>query len=201
MNQKKQLLSYTIEKFIAQRPGLDPRDYDDESGYRAASRSITKAGYNARELLRRVNSVDEIGPDDIVSASKVAFSGRLEITETPTGYKIGYCVGQYFPTEYRNAVCSVLATALRTHYRQTMPPVKAWRVDSYAVYTDGRRYSEQSPIFTDEASAEKYKADKGGDSYGLVVELYTDRMLTAGECIRDRAARDFSRAIFRDYFN
>jgi hypothetical protein len=33
---------------------------------------------------------------------------------------IDYCTGQYFPTEYRKAVCAVLASALWTRHRGGM---------------------------------------------------------------------------------
>lgn len=34
--------------------------------------------------------------------------------------RIDYCTGQYFPTEYRRAVCRVLASALWAHTRDTI---------------------------------------------------------------------------------
>lgn len=34
--------------------------------------------------------------------------------------RLEYCTGQYYPTEYRRAVCAVLASALWHHYREDM---------------------------------------------------------------------------------
>lgn len=51
-----------------------------------------------------------------------AFSGRLEIVErTANGIKLGYTTCQYFPTEYRKAACSVLASLIWRMARRDYP--------------------------------------------------------------------------------
>lgn len=40
----------------------------------------------------------------------------------PNEVRIGYCTGQYFPTEYRRAVCAVLASALWYFTREQCMP-------------------------------------------------------------------------------
>lgn len=118
----------SLRAFIAQRSGLDWRDY---SGDRAALmgdyRPILKHGRHARQLLRAVELRDSITADDLIEASRHAFSGRLAIKVREDGaVAIDYCAGQYFPTEYRNAACAVLASALWAYWRANMPaPTKA----------------------------------------------------------------------------
>ncbi len=80
----KTTLIETLHRWIAKRPGLDPRDY--------------------------IRGWD--------------FSGRLTITpqNDGDGFSIDYCVGQYWPTEYRRAVCAVLASAIWNRLREDLPP-------------------------------------------------------------------------------
>lgn len=121
---KKQIID-ALYSFANKRPGLEPRDYirscDDSEGratYRAESRNITKDLNHARALLRRLE-LSGITAEEIIEASKEAFSGRLSISVTNDGIvKVSYCVGQYFPTEYRKAVASVCARALWSYWRE-----------------------------------------------------------------------------------
>src|SRR5512139_755670 len=110
-----------LHAWINKRPGLDPRDYirgwDDKDGraaYFAEARSITKDLHHARALLRYVEMRDSITPEMILEASRHAFSGRLTINplNDGEGFSLDYCVGQYWPTEYRRAVCGVLSSVL-----------------------------------------------------------------------------------------
>jgi len=121
----KQQIIDALYTFANKRPGLEPRDYirrwDDSEGratYRAESRNITKDLNHARALLRRLE-LSGITAEEIIEASKEAFSGRLTISATDDGIvKVSYCVGQYFPTEYRKAVASVCARALWSYWRE-----------------------------------------------------------------------------------
>jgi hypothetical protein len=111
-----------LSAFIAQRPGMEPGNYGDWKSYRAESRSITRDRHDAEELLRAVRWRDSIGAEQLREAFR-AFSGRLRLTETGDGRaQLDYCTGQYFPTEYRRAVCAVLAAALWDYTRTNMPP-------------------------------------------------------------------------------
>jgi hypothetical protein len=79
---------------------------------------------------------DTITPEMILEASRNAFSGRLTIKPkyvqnsgyygmSPPdvcGYDLDYCVGQYWPTEYRRAVCGVLSSAIWDYLRESIPP-------------------------------------------------------------------------------
>jgi hypothetical protein len=121
MNKSK--LIEALNRWIRQRPGLEFCNYGDWGAYRSEMRSITKDRHQAEALLLYVAARDSITAESIVKASRSAFSGRLEIEVLNDGedFSIGYCVGQYFPTEYRKAVCSVLAAAVWNYLREQMP--------------------------------------------------------------------------------
>jgi hypothetical protein len=105
----KQQIIDSMRTFAHQRPGLEYGNYGDRTSYQSEMRAITKDLHQARELLRYVELRDSITGDDIITASKNAYSGRLTIAADAT---IDYCTGQYWPTEYRRAVCAVLASAI-----------------------------------------------------------------------------------------
>ena len=108
---------HALAAFAATRPGLDPRNYisswrDTEGckAYAAEVRSITKDLHHARALLPAVR-LSGITEAQLIEAFR-AFSGRLSWD----GTRLDYCTGQYYPTEYRKAVCAVLANALWAYY-------------------------------------------------------------------------------------
>ena len=127
MDNRKQKLLETLDAFVNQRPGLDPRDYSDGTmegwrNYRRESASITRDMHDYYAIRSQIAWRDSIDADAIIKASEHAFSGRLTITEEPvqnagyygvnaTYFRISYCAGQYMPTEYRKAACTVLASA------------------------------------------------------------------------------------------
>lgn len=107
-----------LDAWIRQRPGLEYANYGDLSSYRAELRSITKDLHDARELLRAVEFSSITAPA-LVDAFR-AFSGRLQIEpvkDKPGEYRLDYCTGQYWPTEYRAAACAVLSRALWDYHR------------------------------------------------------------------------------------
>jgi len=102
---------------------MDPRNYNDWRSYRAESRSVTKDLHDARALISYVACRDSITAERIVAASRGAFSGRLTIEPRgKDGFAVSYCTGQYFPTEYRKAVCAVLASAIWDWAREECMP-------------------------------------------------------------------------------
>lgn len=119
--ERKQVLMQALRAFVNQRPGLEFGNYGDVRLYRQESRQIQRDRQDALELVRAVAWRDSISIDDILSAAKSAYSGRLSITDTGKGFRIDYCAGQYFPTEYRKAVCAVMAAALWEYQRRNMP--------------------------------------------------------------------------------
>ena len=120
----KAALIETLDRWIRQRPGLEYCNYGDPTAYRSEMRSITKDRHHAEALLSYVAPRDSITAEMILEASRHSFSGRLKITPSDDGEKfsIDYCTGQYFPTEYRRAVCAVLSSAIWDWLRSNMPP-------------------------------------------------------------------------------
>lgn len=108
----------SLYAFIAKRPRLDYRDYSNAAGYRAGARVIARDLRDAQRLLRAIERRPSITEADIREAARHAFSGRLKITDDGS---IDYCVGQYWPTEYRAAVCAVCASALWNRMREDYP--------------------------------------------------------------------------------
>lgn len=121
-----------LDAFIRQRPGLEPGNYITHGGdmegrraYRAESRAITRDLAHARALLRAVRWRRASFTADDLKQAMGAYSGRLSVTTTrlPNGRwraEVDYCTGQYFPTEYRRAVCAVLTRALWDYWRADM---------------------------------------------------------------------------------
>jgi hypothetical protein len=115
---EKSMILGSIAHFIAQPPRLEAGNYvsngNDFQGWRALRherRSITKDLKTAKFLLPMVQAQVPLG---ILLESFRAYSGRLEWN----GTTLEYTTGQYFPTEYRKAVCSVLSQALWTTWRE-----------------------------------------------------------------------------------
>lgn len=136
----KQEIIAALRTFINQRPGLEYGNYGDPVSYRAEVRSIGKDLAHARELLRFVELRDSITADAIIKASEGAFSGRLTIAEKNGKVAIDYCTGQYWPTEYRRAVCAVMASAIWSWMRdECMPaPDKETMADEPKTYRGAR---------------------------------------------------------------
>lgn len=122
-----------LASFAAQRSGMDPRNYgggmEGWKAYRAESRSVTRDLHHARTLLASVRWRTGIDADALKAALRGSFSGRLSWVpyhdpkrNPPIGSRLDYCTGQYFPTEYRKAVCAVLAGALWHHVREHCMP-------------------------------------------------------------------------------
>lgn len=106
-----------LARHIAQRSGIDARNYfsswsdtEGRKAFNAEYREILREGRDARTLLYFVRRSPSITADDILAATKRAFSGRL--TYNAEKQRFDYCTGQYFPTEYRAAACAVLASVL-----------------------------------------------------------------------------------------
>lgn len=112
----KQDVICSLYTWIHQRPSLSFADYGDSYYYNQDARSITRDLNDARQLLRAVEIRDSLSVDDLLDSFH-AFSGRLEYKDN----HLVYCTGQYWPTEYRKAVCAVLASALWSYLRESIP--------------------------------------------------------------------------------
>jgi hypothetical protein len=127
----RQAIIDALYQFINQRPGLEPgnyiRDWRDTEGRRAynqEARSITRDLQTARLLLRQIELREISFPaEKIIAAARHSYSGRLSINVAENGaVSIDYCTGQYFPTEYRKAVCALCASLLWESKRDDIPP-------------------------------------------------------------------------------
>ena len=100
-----------LTKWVSQRPGLDYRNYGDPVAYRAEVRSISKDLQHARALINYVAWHDSITAEMILKAADNG--GRLSFVVRDYGtVTIDYCTGQYWPTEYRAAVCRLLSSVI-----------------------------------------------------------------------------------------
>lgn len=115
---KTQML-YMLRAWIDQRPGLEYSNYGDPTAYRSEYRKIQQQKKDALELLYAVERSSMT--DEQLFAGFRAFSGRLQIVPDGTEYRLEYCTGQYWPTEYRAAACAVLASALWDYHREDIP--------------------------------------------------------------------------------
>jgi hypothetical protein len=100
-----------FEKWIAQKPGLDPRNYfsewSDQNGrraYRQEQESIRKDRGKAIDALRTFEGLP-YDAEVLRDAMRHAFSGRLQFNDAG---ELDYTTGQYWPTEYRSAAATVL---------------------------------------------------------------------------------------------
>lgn len=121
METRKANIIAALRAFARQRPGLEYGNYGDPVAYRAEMRSILKYLHHAETLLANVAWRDSITADKLIHAAQHAYSGRLTIVEKGDKVAIDYCTGQYWPTEYRAAVCAVLSAALWDYFRDNMP--------------------------------------------------------------------------------
>ena len=121
MNTKETYLA-ALFKFVGQRPGLEFGNYGSAVAYRSEMRRITRQRHDFRRLANEVELASGISAENIVSAARSAFSGRLTFVEKGDKVAVDYCAGQYFPIEYRAAACAVLVSALWHYYRSDIPP-------------------------------------------------------------------------------
>lgn len=108
-----------IAKHVAQRSGIDFRNYSDRESFMGDYRTILQHGRDARTMLRAIELRPSIDAAAIIEGFR-AYSGRLSLSED--GKSLEYVTGQYFPTEYRAAACAVLSSILWAY----------WRMDGYA---------------------------------------------------------------------
>ena len=96
-------LKALLRAFVAQRPGFDYRNYGTVSAYRADQKRAMRDKADALALISAFP--DEAARGFLTDALK----GRLSLE----GDHLEYTAGQYYPTEYRAAVCRAVSDALR----------------------------------------------------------------------------------------
>jgi len=124
-----------LRAFIAQRSGLDWRNYASDwrdtagmSALRSDRNTILQRGRDARALLSFVENQSPIPVDYLLS--ELAEGNRLSFD--PARNTIDYCAGQYFPTEYRTAACRALSDVIWRHCRENeISNVRAWAVRTF----------------------------------------------------------------------
>lgn len=114
-----------LRAFIAQRSGIEWANYGEREAFMGDYRPMLRHGKQAREMLRAIEWRDSITTEQIMSAARSAFSGRLSFVVRADGaVGVDYCTGQYFVTEYRRAVCAVLSSVLWNYWRENMPALE-----------------------------------------------------------------------------
>ena len=186
-----------LRAFAASRPGLDPRDYGDWQSYRQEAREIARDLRHARTLLDAIAWRDSITAADILAACKGAFSGRLSVEAVPlksgaVAARVNYCTGQYYPTEFRRAVCAVAASVL-WHWTadHAMPAPSAWEVVDYTDFPPRKvaRYATEAEA-----------RDAAASGYPLSAHPLYDG-LSGGDWLRRHFRREFGRAIASRWFS
>lgn len=199
MDTRKQTICAMLRTFIQQRPGLEFCNYGNWPAYRAELRSIGTDLKHARTLLSAVEQRDSIGADDILRAAKGAYSGRLHIEETESDrFKLDYCTGQYWPTEYRRAVCAVLSSALWDYWRADMQPT-GWRVRCLLDEPGAVYGLATSKVFPTEAAAAEYAATVANARHAYADPVFSG--MRAGDYLRKLAREEFGLSIANRWFN
>jgi hypothetical protein len=118
-----------LSTFVAQRSGIDYRDYGERDAYMSDYRPMLQAGKDARAMLAYVSRSHTITPAMWADAMR---GTRLDY-DTATG-RFEYTTGQYFVTEYRAAACRLLASLFFERARDS-----EGRVDRDKLRTFARR--------------------------------------------------------------
>jgi hypothetical protein len=121
---KESLLS-ALEKFANQRPGLEYGNYGCQIAYRAEVRHVGRQLQDARTLLRAV-ALSTCTIEKLVESLSIA--KRLSLRDSG---ELGYCTGQYWPTEYRAAVCRLCSDILWHTTREVYPHFDGTEIRAY----------------------------------------------------------------------
>lgn len=104
----KQEIISALRQWVAQRPGLEFGNYGDATAYRSEMRRITRQRHDAEALIRFVEMADSITAADL----ERELDGRNRLSLMADRDELEYCTGQYWPVEYRAAVCRVLSQVI-----------------------------------------------------------------------------------------
>lgn len=118
-----------LSAFVAQRSGISFADYGNRDSFRGDYRPIIQQGKDYRKMAAFVSGCT-ISDHDFVKASDQVFSGRLQFDKRLDNgeYSVDYCIGQYFPTEYRLASCWLISRVIRNYWQEcgySYPEIKA----------------------------------------------------------------------------
>lgn len=195
----KQAICDALATFIRSRPGFEYANYGSASSYNADVRRAARQKRDAETMLAAVRWRDSITGADLIEAAR---GGRLTIEVNPAGtvggimrpvVRIGYCAGQYYPTEYRAGVCRVLASALWNWQRDNMPAPYAHRVE-----WPGGEFA----ILQLHAMTEARNADPAVRVYDLYrIPGRPDGSVSAGDWLRRKFRAEFGSAMQRRWFD
>lgn len=101
-----------LRKMLRSRPGLEFANYGDLSAYRSDYRRINRQLNDGEILLAAVAWRDGITADHLLQ--ELNGCGRLSWENGA----LHYTAGQYYPVEYRAAVCRALAAVLWDFWRR-----------------------------------------------------------------------------------
>lgn len=101
--EKQEAMIAKFQKWIDQRPGLDPYNYSGRSQINTEYKHISAQKRRAQRALNVVYDLPYA--KDTWKGAFRAFSGRLSLNDKGD---LEYCTGQYWPTEYRLAAAVVL---------------------------------------------------------------------------------------------
>jgi hypothetical protein len=98
-----------LYQFARQKPGIEPDNYGDWRSYRSEAAQVTRDLEHFRRLMRAIQwrQFSREQWADAFRSSRLTLHHELGIP-----VRLDYCTGQYFPTEFRRAACSVLASLL-----------------------------------------------------------------------------------------
>lgn len=163
---KKAGITTRIRRFLESRPGFEPENYcGAPAAYRADYRTAYAALKDGRALLAYV---EQCGDIDAAALLAMGSQGRLTVTVD----SVHYCAGQYYPTEYRSAVCRYLASIIWTHFRDSLPSPDCKIMKGVGTF--------------------RYECD----GFRINGKVYT-----ASEAIHKKAREVFGRSIARRWFN
>lgn len=191
---KKALLD-ALELWVAQRPRFEPANYIGAPAvYRADVRTTSKHLHEARAMIAYARR-SSITAHELHDACRSAYSGRLRWDSA--SQTITYMTGQYWPTEYRAAVCAVLSSAIRQFWTdRDMPPiggygVMQWGNGDHAISTHALRVAANDAL-----------EHAGGSAFGYVTPLYSlgRNLVRASAYVVDRAQREFGRGAAKAWF-
>ena len=133
----RQKLAEQMAAFAAQKPGFDKANYDSESSYKSDYRVYKEAADQNRASLKKPKDfvfyyLSKLDDHNIHDAFKTAFSGRVSIQEDMS---LDYCAGQYWCTEYENALAAVIDRI------SEMSEATPWRERTYEMTVNGESKS------------------------------------------------------------
>lgn len=215
METRKQAIMAALDKFVAQRPGLEFGNYGDVKAYRSEMRSITRDRHDYNVLARAVERSDSITADMLIKASESAFSGRLTIKSCPHGDSARTTCGKHVwcgdCEPGPSALCPVCNGATRSPVRPN-----GTRIDYVTGQYFPTEYRKAATAILASALWDHYREncmpvsdddirfkdnDKAQMQYWFKTDSVRGRWLSAGDWLRAHFRREFGRGIANRWFS